>query len=780
MATLDNTPNGSEKTALDMTPDHVFEAGAAPVVVPVGDALLQADYSRHGGDLQLQTPDGVTILVTGYFNQEVPPDLYTLAGSRITPDVAAKLAGPVAPGQVAQSGDVSTLEEPIGTIDTIKGQVTVIRADGTQGVLQEGAPVYQGDTLISGDGAAIGIIFADKSTLSMAANGRIILDELVYNAETPSASSQVFNVVQGAFMFTSGAIGKADPESVAVNTPVATIGIRGTKFGFSVDAVDGSTDVTVLEGAVFVQNAGGSVLLTAIGETTLISSYEQRPTDPRVLDLQQIQERYGDAIGYHPVRQEVPDAGDDAASVDEETLDEAALDDIADELNDIETAAGESANADAGVTDGEFADLEVGDIGESGLQARATLGETDLTESGPGDAETTPTTADTPVDPATEDEPAEDTEPSVAEEAALQTEAASGTEDTAIPVSITVGELDENDTASITISNIPAGATLSAGTVNDDGSVTLTVAELNGLTVTPPANSDADFTLDISVTTTDTESGDTATVTGSVAVAVIADADAPTLSVSAASGDEDTAISLDIASGLTDTDGSETLTVTVSGIPQGATLSAGSVNQDGSVTLTADELSGLTITPAEDSVADFTLTVAATATDTGGDTATTQTTLPVTVTGTAAEATLTTEGAAGTEDMAIPLSISVGDVESNDTASVTVSNIPAGATLSAGTVNDDGSVTLTVAELDGLTVTPPANSDADFTLDIEVTTTDAESGDTATVTGSVAVAVTADADAPTLSVSAASAAMKIRRSLWTSPPASLTRTAPRR
>ena len=53
---------------------------------------------------------------------------------------------------------------------------------------------------------------------------------------------------------------------------------------------------------------------------------------------------------------------------------------------------------------------------------------------------------------------------------------------------------------------------------------------------------------------------------------------------------------LDIASTLTDTDGSETLAVTVSGLPNGTALSAGTVNPDGSVTLTPEQLGSLTVT----------------------------------------------------------------------------------------------------------------------------------------------------------------------------------------
>ena len=56
-------------------------------------------------------------------------------------------------------------------------------------------------------------------------------------------------------------------------------------------------------------------------------------------------------------------------------------------------------------------------------------------------------------------------------------------------------------------------------------------------------------------------------------------------------------------------------------------LSAGILNLDGSVTLTPDQLAGLTVTPPEDSTDDFTLIVTATSTD-GSDTASTTALLP--------------------------------------------------------------------------------------------------------------------------------------------------------
>ena len=135
----------------------------------------------------------------------------------------------------------------------------------------------------------------------------------------------------------------------------------------------------------------------------------------------------------------------------------------------------------------------------------------------------------------------------------------------------------------------------------------------------------------MTATATETNGGDTETTTDTVLVTVNAVADAPSLTTPDASGTENTAIPLSFSSALTDTDGSETLSINISGLA-GATLNKGTLNGDGSYTLTPADLVGLTLTPPADSDADITLTVTATATETnGGDTETTTDTVLVTV-----------------------------------------------------------------------------------------------------------------------------------------------------
>jgi len=79
---------------------------------------------------------------------------------------------------------------------------------------------------------------------------------------------------------------------------------------------------------------------------------------------------------------------------------------------------------------------------------------------------------------------------------------------------------------------------------------------------------------------------------------------------------ERSVVPLDIQADLSDTDGSETLSITVSGMPVGASLSAGTDNGDGSWSLTSADLVGLTLTPSATSQADLALTVTATSTET--------------------------------------------------------------------------------------------------------------------------------------------------------------------
>ena len=203
---------------------------------------------------------------------------------------------------------------------------------------------------------------------------------------------------------------------------------------------------------------------------------------------------------------------------------------------------------------------------------------------------------------------------------------------------ISVSDVDSASlTVTLSVSNGTLAVSSTTGLSGDfdgsDGVLTLIGSEtdlnaaLSGLSYTPATNSDVDDQLQISV-----DDGQAAPVGGTVDLTVNAVADAPRLDLdgsvagdqttAAVNGDEDTAIALEVFAALTDLDGSEVLSLEISAIPVGATLSDG-VNMftatagSTSVDVSSWTLVSLTITPPQNSDADFVLNVLATATETG-------------------------------------------------------------------------------------------------------------------------------------------------------------------
>jgi len=95
-------------------------------------------------------------------------------------------------------------------------------------------------------------------------------------------------------------------------------------------------------------------------------------------------------------------------------------------------------------------------------------------------------------------------------------------------------------------------------------------------------------------------------------------------------GDPVATYPLDITASLTDTDGSESLAVTIAGVPADATLSAGTNNGDGSWTLDPDQLAGLNRTVPGTMDTAFQLDITAQSTESDGGTATATTSVTVT------------------------------------------------------------------------------------------------------------------------------------------------------
>ncbi|PWS37353.1 hypothetical protein DFH01_10955 [Falsiroseomonas bella] len=341
---------------------------------------------------------------------------------------------------------------------------------------------------------------------------------------------------------------------------------------------------------------------------------------------------------------------------------------------------------------------------------------------------------------------------------------AAGTEDRPIALALSAALLDRDgsEALSVVVSGLPEGARLSAGINNGDGSWTLTPAQLSGLTVTPPADWSGTMALTLHGHAMERRTGQVATTSLPFRVSVAGAADAPLVdAASSAAGREDEAIALDIVARLTDRDGSETLTLVVTGVPAGASFSAGHANPDGSWTIPGAALPTLSFTPSPHFAGTLRLDFAATATEADGDVAATRFAMTVTVDPVADAPLIALAGVTGAEDGPIPLPIAATLTDTDGSESLVrfvVAGLPPGATLSAGTRRADGSWTLTPAEAPGVTLTPPAHFSGRLDLLVTAVSRETATGEEASGSAPLTVTVTPLADAPNLAVTPASGA----------------------
>ena len=131
-------------------------------------------------------------------------------------------------------------ESVIGTIKTLKGEVTIIRNDKIF-TGDEGFRLIQNDTIQTKSNASVEVIFNDKTLLSLGPDSELIINEFVF-APKQGKFSIVIKLFKGTAAYVSGLIAKLSPESVRVETPTASIGVRGTKFVVKVENQKSSFD----------------------------------------------------------------------------------------------------------------------------------------------------------------------------------------------------------------------------------------------------------------------------------------------------------------------------------------------------------------------------------------------------------------------------------------------------------------------------------------------------------------------------------------------------------
>jgi hypothetical protein len=122
-------------------------------------------------------------------------------------------------------GATAHAQDQVGRIAFAKGIATAQVEGQAPRFVGRGSPVLEGDVITTGDRSFAVVRLNDDSKFTLRPNSVFALEN--YSEQKQSAVLRLF---KGGFRAVTGFIAKLRPQQYRVRTPVATIGIRGTKF----------------------------------------------------------------------------------------------------------------------------------------------------------------------------------------------------------------------------------------------------------------------------------------------------------------------------------------------------------------------------------------------------------------------------------------------------------------------------------------------------------------------------------------------------------------------
>ena len=175
--------------------------------------------------------------------------------------------------------------DPIGEIIEQTGSTSLIRDKEQIAITAAYLPEIElYDTAETANGK-MKIEFLDKAQLDLKEHSEVYIDEIYYDPD-PSLSKMSMRFTMGTARFASGSLGLVNKANIDIQTPTATIGIRGTDFTTTIDELGRSLIVLLPHangdpsGEITVSNLGGTITLNQAYQATMVTALDKIPTQP--------------------------------------------------------------------------------------------------------------------------------------------------------------------------------------------------------------------------------------------------------------------------------------------------------------------------------------------------------------------------------------------------------------------------------------------------------------------------------------------------------------------
>ena len=202
----------------------------------------------------------------------------------------------------AESAGIGSITEQINSPGEVLRQTTKL-------VANKGTGIEMNDSVRTQQGK-VGITFEDNTRVQVNENSKLVIDDFVYDPKSKTGKVAM-KMALGTVRYASGAIAHNSPNGVSINTPSATIGVRGTDFTATVDELGQSTIILLpscpdnknksrtaqdiekdcVTGSIIVESDVGQVILNQPFQATKVESRGIAPLKPVILRLSE------DAIG---------------------------------------------------------------------------------------------------------------------------------------------------------------------------------------------------------------------------------------------------------------------------------------------------------------------------------------------------------------------------------------------------------------------------------------------------------------------------------------------------
>ena len=181
----------------------------------------------------------------------------------------------------------------IGGVILHEGTGQVERSeDGSEVVTEKELDIFSDDIVKTGKGKTA-IQFVDDTRVDITEHSKLIIDAFVYDPETSTGSLSI-KASLGTIRYASGLIAKNSKQNVKIQTPTATIGVRGTDFSMTVDELGGSTIILLpscdtngncFVGEISVESDAGMVIMNQAFQATFVDTINSKPLKPVIVDI---------------------------------------------------------------------------------------------------------------------------------------------------------------------------------------------------------------------------------------------------------------------------------------------------------------------------------------------------------------------------------------------------------------------------------------------------------------------------------------------------------------